>query len=269
MYCKKCGMKVENSGFCPNCGAENTRTPADKKARRASNGGKGKWLAVALALVVIVGAVIGVAHYNSPESVAERYCKALFTDPGEVLKLYAVDTKRAIGLGEDDLGMLGADSTGFIYDADTPEEYFESLRLVRQDSLEEEYDEYTISSEARTVKDISVKKLRAQESRLIKALEGVNLLDADEISDAKVVDVKWKIKSEDEKEIYYYTVYTVKLNGVWRVIDIAFGNTPLYNQYFYSVTKDVSDKSGEEEIKGIAAISPFLFNYIWNPDLWD
>lgn len=254
MYCKKCGMKVENSGFCPNCGAENAPAPADKKARRASKGGKGKWLAIALALVVIVGAVVAVAVYNGPQAVAERYCELLWTDPGSALKLYAADTDRAIDADfeYETLETLMEEYDvilGIPMDAGTPEEYFQELKIMRRELIEQLYADYSVTTTTRMVKDISVKKLKTQESSLIRTLESKQLLDSDEITDAKIIDVKLIIKGEDDTRAYYYTVYTVKLNGAWRVIDLANGNvlealgvdkiygndfdsTPIYNARF-------------------------------------
>lgn len=263
-------MKVENSGFCPNCGAENAPAPADKKARRASNGGKGKWLVIALALVVIVGAAFAVAVYNGPQAVAERYCELLWTDPGSALKLYAADTDRAIDADFEyetletvleDYDVL----LGIPMDAGTPEEYFQELKIMRRELIEQLYADYSITTATRMVKDISVKKLKTQENSLIRALESKQLLDSDEITDAKIIDVKLTIKGEDDTRAYYYTVYTVKLNGAWRVIDLANGNvlealgvdksrgndfdsTPVYNAWFGTVMYSVlinSDALGE------------------------
>lgn len=185
---------------------------------------------------------------------AERYCELLWTDPGSALKLYAADTDRAIDADfeYETLETLMEEYDvilGIPMDAGTPEEYFQELKIMRRELIEQLYADYSVTTTTRMVKDISVKKLKTQESSLIRTLESKQLLDSDEITDAKIIDVKLIIKGEDDTRAYYYTVYTVKLNGAWRVIDLANGNvlealgvdkiygndfdsTPIYNARF-------------------------------------
>lgn len=244
---QKCGKEIESTGgVCPNCGAENAAPVGEKKARRTSKGGK--WVVIALTLVVVVGAVIGVAHYNSPESLAERYCEAIMTDPGKALKLYAVDADRVLDSDFNLSSKQNPDNSfsDTYYYSDTWGEYYENYRLWCQERLERIYGEYTVTAETRAVKDISLAKLKSQESTLIQVLESLNYFDADDISDAEIVNVKLKTKSPDKTDIEYFTVYTVKVNGVWRVIDISGEENTVnavYNKHFADMVQKAIETS--------------------------
>ena len=97
--------------------------------------------------------------------------------------------------------------------------FFKAKNKSDKETIEDLVGKYKITTEVTRTKDISVKKLLEENSRLIEGLEAKGLIDRDDISAAKGIVVKMKVKGEDQTVRNTYDMYLVKIGGAWKVLD--------------------------------------------------
>ena len=97
--------------------------------------------------------------------------------------------------------------------------FFKAKNKSDKETIEDLVEKYKITTEVTRTKDISVKKLLKENSRLIEGLEAKGLIDRDDISAAKEIVVKMKVKGEDQTVRNTYDMYLVKIGGAWKVLD--------------------------------------------------
>ena len=97
--------------------------------------------------------------------------------------------------------------------------FFKAKKKSDKETIEDLVEKYKITTEVTRTKDISVKKLLKENSCLIEGLEAKGLIDRDDISAAKEIVVKMKVKGEDQTVRNTYDMYLVKIGGAWKVLD--------------------------------------------------
>ena len=97
--------------------------------------------------------------------------------------------------------------------------FFKAKNKSDKETIEDLVEKYKITTEVTRTKDISVKKLLKENSLLIEGLEAKGLIDRDDISAAKEIVVKMKVKGEDQTVRNTYDMYLVKIGGAWKVLD--------------------------------------------------
>ena len=78
--------------------------------------------------------------------------------------------------------------------------FFKAKNKSDKETIEDLVEKYKITTEVTRTKDISVKKLLKENSRLIEGLEA-------------------KVKGEDQTVRNTYDMYLVKIGGAWKVLD--------------------------------------------------
>ena len=96
--------------------------------------------------------------------------------------------------------------------------FFKAKNKSDKETIEDLVEKYKITTEVTRTKDISVKKLLKENSRLIEGLEAKGLIDRDDISAAKEIVVKMKVKGEDQTVRNTYDMYCVKIGGALKVL---------------------------------------------------
>ena len=173
--------------------------------------------AAALVLLIIIIACSGGAKKN-----AHKYVKNITN--GDILKAtkyMAYDPKEMI-LEETDMDkdeFFEEMSDYLDEDIDNWRDLNKYAKEEMRDELEDEYGDYKIQTKVTDVEKISVRKLKKElgESYL-EDLEDYADFDVDRIRAAKVVEVKAKIKGEDDTETDRIEVYMVRIGLSWKVI---------------------------------------------------
>ena len=86
------------------------------------------------------------------------------------------------------------------------------------ESIIDECGDYKLSVEAKRTKDLSVKRILSALDSDIERLEKYANFDKDSITDGKQVDVKVTIDGEDDTERSMFSIYLVKVDGQWKVL---------------------------------------------------
>ena len=255
MYCGNCGKEIDNdSRFCGYCGSpvsvesnmEDNHAKEDEPSRFEKEEGttskKGlaeilkdvcrklkecfspakrkKAIIILAGAIVLVAAIISAISYSRPAAVAERYCKAFFSNQWTADRLCAYDAKiYNIYPCIDEESFFEKASDEYDADIHSWRDYYKEKNIYLQEELEDAYGVYQITTEATRVKNISINKLLDEEWEWINTLEGMNAFDSDTISAAKVVTVKCKVKGEDEVERTTLDVFVVKTGAMWKVLD--------------------------------------------------
>lgn len=250
MYCVKCGKEIDNdSAFCGFCGeavpaptvpvqaaptapvAESVTPPqpADESAPKAKakkphaekTPVSVKKLVITCAAVLVVLALLGFGAYTylSPENVAERFVKGMICDMESANKLLAYDGEYFYesSVGEDETFF---DVASVALDADIAawSDYYKVIKAESEMALSDEYGKYSVTTETASVKHLSVKKLKTEQTEWINTLESKIGFDGDTIDGAKSVSVNWKIKGDNTIERGTYQLTLVKTGGTWKVL---------------------------------------------------
>ena len=183
-----------------------------------------KWkksAAILGAVVVVIVVAIALLGRGSAASVAKRYCDGLIGNEKARVGLTAYDWKaRQLGYYDDDEDDFFEDMSDK-YDENITSwgSYFKVKNRSDKEKVEDLIGKYKITTEVTRKKDISLKKLLEENSGLIKKLEAEGLIDRDDISAAKEITVKMKVKGEDQTIRNTYDMYLVKIGGAWKVLD--------------------------------------------------
>lgn len=183
-----------------------------------------KWeksAAILGAAVVVIAAAIALLGRGSAASVAKRYCDSLLGNAKMRVGLTAYDWKaRQLGYYDDDEDdFFKAMSDQYDEDITSWGSFFKAKNKSDKETIEDLVGKYKITTEVTRTKDISVKKLLKENSRLIEGLEAKGLIDRDDISAAKEIIVKMKMEGEDQTVRNTYDMYLVKIGGAWKVLD--------------------------------------------------
>ena len=134
--------------------------------------------------------------------------------------LTAYDRKaRQLGYYDDEDDFFEAMSDKYDENITSWGSFFKAKNKSDKETIEDLVEKYKITTEVTRTKDISVKKLLKENSRLIEGLEAKGLIDRDDISAAKEIVVKMKVKGEDQTVRNTYDMYLVKIGGAWKVLD--------------------------------------------------
>lgn len=182
-----------------------------------------KWkksAAILGAAVVMIVVAIALLGRGSAASVAKRYCDGFVGNAKVQAGLTAYDWKaRQLGYYDDEDDFFEAMSDKYDENITSWDSYFKVKNKSDKETIEDLVGKYKITTEVTRKKDISVKKLLEENSSLIKKLEAERLIDRDDISAAKEIIVKMKVKGEDQTIRNTYDMYLVKIGGAWKVLD--------------------------------------------------
>lgn len=182
-----------------------------------------KWkksAAILGAAVVVIVVAIALLGRGSAASVAKRYCDGFVGNAKVQAGLTAYDWKaRQLGYYDDEDDFFEAMSDKYDENITSWDSYFKVKNKSDKETIEDLVGKYKITTEVTRKKDISVKKLLEENSSLIKKLEAERLIDRDDISAAKEIIVKMKVKGEDQTIRNTYDMYLVKIGGAWKVLD--------------------------------------------------
>lgn len=179
-----------------------------------------KTIAILIAVLVVAACIWGILSYMGPASVAERFVKAEFMENYvKLFKLSAYDAETYM-IGDSSIEEYFEEiSDDYDEDIQTWKDYSDySVKSIKE-SLEDTFGDYKITYEVSRVKDISLKKLSSDYESFIEDLEEEGVFDFDEVTDSKIVNVKLKIKGEDETERMTYETALVKIGATWKVLD--------------------------------------------------
>lgn len=203
---------------------EQPAAPQDilSKVKALFQSAKGRKIAILVcAAIVLIAVVAGITSHNSPESVAERFVEAAtYSDAVTMQKLAAFDYYNEVLYyydGDEEAFFEWANKR-YDIDVDNWKDYSKDMAEYSKEELSDEYGEYKITIEATKSKDISVKKLEEECDSTLTSYEKHGSFDRDDIKDAKIVTVKFKIAGEDETERTTLSVYMVKVSGSWKVL---------------------------------------------------
>lgn len=174
-----------------------------------------------VAAVLVLVAALSVISYSSPKAVAKRYLDAyVYRDYVTMNKLMAYDVYayELYWCDGDEEKFFEEVSDEFDEDIYSWKELSKYMREYVDEELCDEYGDYSISYEVTREKDISIRKLEEEEEYLIERLEKRANFDIDNVTKAKVITIKVKIKGEDETERETIEVYMVKIGGRWKVL---------------------------------------------------
>lgn len=204
------------------CAAEAAKKPeANQLIERLKKEPKTLGLIAAAVIVAVAAAAIFLGG-SGPESVAERYCKAWYTDAKTESSLLAFDWQEYLLNGYDDEEEFFEEQGDYYYaDIASWGDYYKAVDAAQEEELEDIYGEYELTAEASKTKDMSLNKLQDEMGSYLDALEEYTSFDRDNISDVKVVTVKVKISGEDDTSRVTWSVYTVKIGGGWKVLDYS------------------------------------------------
>ena len=162
---------------------------------------------------------IALLSRGSAASVAKRYCDGFVGNAKVQAGLTAYDRKaRQLGYYDED-DFFEAMSDKYDENITSWGSFFKAKNKSDKETIEDLVGKYKITTEVTRTKDISVKKLLEENSRLIEGLEAKGLIDRDDISAAKEIIVKMKVKGEDQTVRNTYDMYLVKIGGAWKVLD--------------------------------------------------
>lgn len=179
-----------------------------------------KFAAILGAAVVVIVVAIALLGRGSAASVAKRYCDGFVGNAKVQVGLTAYDWKaRQLGYYDDEDDFFEAMSDKYDENITSWDSYFKVKNKSDKETIEDLVGKYKITTEVTRKKDISVKKLLEENSSLIKKLEAERLIDRDDISAAKEIIVKMKVKGEDQTIRNTYDMYLVKIGGAWKVLD--------------------------------------------------
>lgn len=177
---------------------------------------------IAAAVIVAVAVAVIFLGGSSPESVAERYCKAWYTDAKTESSLLACDWQEYLLHNYDDEEEFFEEMGDYYYaDIASWGDYYKAVDASQKEELEDTYGEFELTAEATKTKDMSLNKLQEELSYWLDALEEYTSFDRDSISDVKLVTVKVKISGEDDTNRATWLVYTVKIGSSWKVLDYS------------------------------------------------
>ncbi len=172
------------------------------------------------AAAVVLAAVIVLLVRGSATSVAKRLCDALWSyDSARYDGLMAYNWKNYMILdyGNEE-SFFEAASDGFDTDIHSWRSYCKARDKSHQERLEDSIGKYSVEVDVTKTRKYSVDKMRTEQSNWIDELEENGCFDSDEITAAKKVTVKVKVKGEDEVIRCTYDVYLVKIHGAWKVL---------------------------------------------------
>ena len=183
-----------------------------------------KTIVVIVAILVVIGAAIGVLNYFSPSSVTTRFVKARLD--GNILaleKVMAFDLKAYLLAGKDEESFFEAASNRYYEDISSWQEYNKAyMKYVRED-LEDEIGKYKITQNVTREQDLSYKKMQSELGDIyLRQLEHLYDYNADAVKKCLVVTDKIRLDGEDETDKIIGTVYLVKMGMNWKVIDWSF-----------------------------------------------
>ena len=165
-------------------------------------------------------AAIALLSRGSAASVAKRYCDGFVGNAKMRVGLTAYDWKaRQLGYYDDEDDFFEAMSDQYDENITSWGSYFKAKNKSDKETIEDLVGKYKITTEVTRKKDISLKKLLEENSSLIKKLEAEGLIDRGDISAAKEIIVKMKVKGEDQTVRNIYDMYLVKIGGAWKVLD--------------------------------------------------
>lgn len=171
------------------------------------------------AAAVVLAAVIVLLVRGSAASVAKRFCAALWGDSAPFDSLTAYDWKNESLQGyEDEESFFEDMSDEYDTDIHSWRAFCKAVSKSRQEDLEDSIGKYSVEADVTKTRKFTVDKMRSELSDWIDELEENGSFDSDEITAAKKVTVKAKVKGEDEILRYTIDVYLVKIHGAWRVL---------------------------------------------------
>lgn len=201
-------------------------TPVVNKASGLKKTLSQRWfkpaLAVAIAIIVVVASIIIYNSFFSVEGVALRMAKAYSCmDLKTVVNFLAYDYK------ENELADYDGDEEAYFenmsdrFDEDISNwnDYFKIMKERYEESIEDEYGDYSITAKATRTKEVSNRRLEEEFSYLIESLEENTDFDFDSIQEAKEVTVKLAIKGEDDTERTTVYIYMVRIGLSWKVLE--------------------------------------------------
>lgn len=182
-------------------------------------------VAIIVVLAIVIAGGVMFLNYRSPSSIAERYAKAVVLGKTETMqKLSAYDTHEyMINIGKYDTEekFFSEMSDTYKEDINSWSDYERFMSEQADESIIDECGDYKLSVEAKRTKDLSVKRILSALDSDIERLEKYANFDKDSITDGKQVDVKVTIDGEDDTERSMFSIYLVKVDGQWKVLQFG------------------------------------------------
>lgn len=271
MFCCNCGKELtDDSRFCEYCGTptqldeypprQETAAPSpapEKKPRQKKPRTKAakaprqklpfwEYLRVHKTRLIVLGSVLAVliaaavlfCLWNSPASIAERYCKATMTG-----NIPAAD--RCTPYDDQDYALAGYDSAeeffaawSEAYDTAIITSFEELCAVAREEQgelLERGYGgDWKATAEAVRSNEVTVRKFCQDEDGALKAMEECNVFDRDAIDEVRKVTVTCKIKGEDNVARTTMVVTTVRTGVLWKVMwyDLPDDEQQIWESYY-------------------------------------
>jgi len=244
MYCKICGKETDKgSRFCEYCGTQITVKPRKWTMYHV----KGfvlkhlkKIIAIVLAIALIASAAAIIVNYNSPKAIVERVAKAELEgdfsnyDKYGVFNLISLAVKNNYYDEELIFEELSEDSP---WEIDSWDDFYEVINTIVKESLEDQFGEYKTKVEATKVEKKSIKSFISSNADTIFDSESVKLFDVDDVSDVRLVTVRFSVIGEDENYRDTAQYWAVKMGLRWKVFFS-------YDNYIFEFVDDVLDESG-------------------------
>ena len=179
-------------------------------------------VAIIVVLAIVIAGGVMFLNYRSPSSIAERYAKAVVLGKTETMqKLSAYDTHEYMinrWKYDTEEKFFSEMSDTYKEDINSWSDYERFMSEQADESIIDECGDYKLSVEAKRTKDLSVKRILSALDSDIEKLEEYANFDKDSITDGKQVDVKVTIDGEDDTERAMFSIYMVKVDGQWKVL---------------------------------------------------
>lgn len=247
MICKKCGTQIEdNEKFCGYCGepVSVNSTPINHDGaydvqQKANNKSLKLVLIIAvaaiIALISTIALIINSNSHQSPEDLAKRYFVAVAElDYNTMCDCFALDLDGAINFMVENNSFL-KENLEETYGTSNIKEIYNRPEV--RDKAKKQYisrygDDYKISCEVVSLSTLSesekedhlneFKKSFFDASDDTESLAELSLLykksNLDNAEEMRCVEIKTIIEGNLGKDSGTFTVYCVKVNGVWKVI---------------------------------------------------
>lgn len=185
---------------------------------------KRKVLLLIIAAVVVFATIAGIILFSlSPEQIAIKYAEAdFFGDYAKMNKYKAYDYCAYLMGEQDEEEFFEACSDRYEEDIYNWKDLSSVRREQKEEALSDVYGDYKITVEASRSKDMSVRKFKNENERVLMLLEDDGLFDVDDVDDVRIVTVKGKIDGEDGVDRITRDVIMVRMGLLWKAFAIGF-----------------------------------------------
>ena len=198
-------------------------TPAVKNVRRNSK--KPLFAIIGVAAAALIAAVALVFFLGSPERVAKKYMDAwMYGDVVTLHKYLAYDNYADIVGDMDEDDYFEDLSEKYDEDITSWEELAEYNYVTNDEWYSDEYGDYKIEITVSKVKDKTPRSLKKEFESVIDRLEEYTDYDHDDVSAGKVLEIKVKIKGDEDSLRTSYNLYMVKMGLSWKIFNITYND---------------------------------------------